>query len=144
MWFLWSKRGGFIFLRDMSRYSKMDQQNLHFLMIAAVIWAIYQAKIIEKNGTFESTLSRPVMNDVLLHIMRRWHAQRWRLWRLVYNNNAHCTCVGSRLDCIHATIGPCWSFVLTRMCLLCSHWPKQIALLSRVQWGRLKWCEKNI
>lgn len=31
---------------------RMDQQNLYFPITAAIVWAIYQAKI--KNGTFEN------------------------------------------------------------------------------------------
>lgn len=36
---------------------KMDQQNLHLLITGAIIWARYEAKIIELNGTFACNVS---------------------------------------------------------------------------------------
>lgn len=41
---------------------KMDQKNLHLLIIAAIIGAMYQATISEQNGTW---------HNMLLHVMQR-------------------------------------------------------------------------
>lgn len=44
----------------------MDQ-NLYPLIIAAVIWTVYQAKIIKQSGTTEGNLR--LLNNVLIHVM---------------------------------------------------------------------------
>lgn len=46
-------------------------QNLHLFIIAAITWATYQSKIIEQNGTFESTSRQRLVCNVLHHVMQR-------------------------------------------------------------------------
>lgn len=56
-----SEKGDVVFFQCTAHYSKMDRQGSYSLLIAAVITAIYQDKIIEQNGTFENTSSAPVL-----------------------------------------------------------------------------------
>lgn len=65
---------------------KMDQHYLHLVLIGAIIWAIYQAKIIERNGTVESTSSQRLMSNVWLHVMQ---TRRAALSRLRKESGAH-------------------------------------------------------
>lgn len=67
----------------------------------AAIWAIHKAKIIEQNGTFESTSRQHLENSVLPYIVQRSCAtlsQHWRkqehIWSAYHNiltlNNVQC------------------------------------------------------
>lgn len=67
-------------------------QNLHLLVTAAIIWAIHKTKIIEQNGTFESTLRWCFKNGMLLYIVQRSRAalsQHWKkqkhIWSAYHN-----------------------------------------------------------
>lgn len=91
----------FVFLLDAAPYSKLDSQNLHLLITAAIIWAIHKTKIIEQNGTFESTSRQRLENSVLPYVVQRSRAalsQHWRkqehIWSAYHNiltlNNVQC------------------------------------------------------
>lgn len=59
------EEGEFVFLWYMLHYSKWTST------IAAVIWTIYQRKMIEQNGTFEITSRQRLQKNVLLHVTQR-------------------------------------------------------------------------
>lgn len=50
--FWWAEKGESVFLWEYVTLSKTDRQNLHLIIITAIIWATFQAKIIERNSTF--------------------------------------------------------------------------------------------
>lgn len=84
----------FVVFRNMSHCSKWIGRNLPPLKTAAIIWAKYQAKIIEQNGTFEST-SRQMMVLMPCREDTRSPAGFWG-WFTPVQRHAHCARVGLR------------------------------------------------
>lgn len=76
------------FFKDMSRYSKWDGNICIFARTAAITRAIYQSTDNRASlASFESTSGQSLVNSVQLCVTQRRHAQRCRLWRLLYSNN---------------------------------------------------------
>lgn len=95
-------------------------QNLHLLMIASIIWNIYQGKLIQDikmdiNGTFQSTSGQRLVDNVSLHAMQRRHAQQCKLWRLVHSNDAQRSLHSARINIVH--LADATQAVCCRCCL---------------------------
>lgn len=86
---------------------QMDRRNLHLLLIADFVSAACQAKI---DKYFKANL----MNRMLGYITLRRHAQRCRIWKPVYPNNAKCSPGLGRLE-----VGSC-SYLNDRATVRCT------------------------
>lgn len=85
---------------------------LHLLITATVIWTIDQAKIIERNGTFESASREPCAATASRREEVVHAAAGYRGWFAATTCNTLCTRVGSRSDHAHTINGPQWSLLV--------------------------------
>lgn len=87
------------------------EKNLHPLVTAAVIWAINQAKIIEREDTFESASRERCAASASRREEVAHGAAGYGGWFTATMHNALRTRVGSRSDHVHTINGPQSSLV---------------------------------